>query len=158
MSNWTPRRALLKAPLPDKGTSRLDQKLRFELLEHLTPLLSDGLFVRWGYIQPVEPDDPPIVRLSFSGVRVVITNAWCRYFRAQLHPMQGPAWLARAAYYDPANAEVYLVPRHDAVDIEAAILWGDDGHDNPLVLARIGFNYMSPGRDIQLLSLPILIN
>lgn len=94
----------------------------------------------------VRSSQPPVVRLSFAGPSIEIDADWCRYFRAQLHPLLSPAWLARAAFFDPDAREVYLKPRVDPVDIEAAILWSRSGE--PLVKAKIGFNYVHPMRTL----------
>lgn len=144
-----PDKRLLKvAPLPDPGTGVPSGETRIALRRMHELLLADKGAVAWSRIAAVEPDEPPLVRLAFMGPFIAINAAWCRYFHAQLHPRHGPAWLTRAAFYEPNAREVYLKPRHDPMDIEAAILWSLDADSNPLVQAKIGFNYVHPGRTL----------
>lgn len=141
-------RVLATAPLPDSGRGLPAEDVRLALRRRHEVLLADRETVTLKPLVGIEPNKPPVVRLAFAGPSIVIDADWCRYFRAQLHSLHGPAWLARAAFFDPDAREVYLKPRQDPVDLEAAILWGLD-RDNPIVRAEIGFNYVHPMRTVK---------
>ncbi|HWQ99761.1 MAG TPA: hypothetical protein VN397_02855 [Candidatus Methylomirabilis sp.] len=154
MSGSIARRPLAVAPVPDIGVDIVACETRDLLRRFHASLIADKGIVAWSRISSVERDEPPLVRLSFAGPLIVINAAWCRYFRAQIHPTRGGAWLARAAFYDPNASEVYLKPCQNPIDIEAAFLWNLDADDNPLVTAKIGFNYIHPMRTIAFPRIP----